>query len=618
MPAQGRRFPLHYLHYPVIGTLSLTFSLKIISKLLLQVIVGVAGATSSRATDVKGSRIVRPRPFTQRNELPLQNNRMDGTRPKKLVVVSLFIAGLCVVFVRDIRNLIDNSFFKDKYVLVIGILSSPENFQKRISLRKTWLKLTSDISVAYYFVIGEHICPIHPLDRVNAYSCEELSFTLPEKATSETEFTVVKPSGKKLRRPKKTPFIGFGFKALRDVNIVKLGVMKSLLERTEEDVTVNLILSHSKTTLTSVTINRHTEPDENSEYVMKAVTPQKLKEGTEVQVVLNFHIHNTKRLPSCSHLEWENKPGVIEYLKLMQFGAMKPWPFQRESCPYVVLNYTIPDLEGLREHLAGKEKRKIEWGITRNKLLTDLKNESKNYGDILFVDVQDVYRALPRKLINFYKRIMLRDYFHYVLKTDDDCFIDVLRVYNHLLAVNKDVEEEIMEGLTEVPPRGMVSTIRLSKLWWWSRFREFWRVQETGKWREDNYRSAAYPSFPCGGGYIVNRGVVEYLAENSKNLQFFQGEDVSVGIWLSGLHTTQYTTPVFEDNQYQIQQIVKSSVLGGFGQPVNKTGGKIAPDVCDWSCDNERTSHIPLCNKVQLTESEMYDTWNEYKRNGFI
>lgn len=108
------------------------------------------------------------------------NLGMDDTRSKKLVVLSLLIAGLSLVFIRDIKRIIDNSLFKNKYVLIIGILSSPENFQRRVGLRRTWLKLTSDISVSYYFVIGENICPIHPLDRTSAYSCDELSISLPE------------------------------------------------------------------------------------------------------------------------------------------------------------------------------------------------------------------------------------------------------------------------------------------------------------------------------------------------------------------------------------------------------------------------------------------------------
>lgn len=143
---------------------------------------------------------------------------------------------------------------------------------------------------------------------------------------------------------------------------------------------------------------------------------------------------------------------------------------------------------------------------------------------------------------------------------------------------------------------------------------------DIGKWREDGYRSAAYPSFPCGGGYVVNKGIVEYLAANSKNLQYFQGEDVSIGIWLSGLQTIQHTALVSEEDHPVIQDKIIANHLQESGRSANvsRSGGRPALDACEWSCGGERTSDVPLCSKVQLSESEMYDTWNEYIRNGFI
>ncbi|CAG5126799.1 unnamed protein product, partial [Candidula unifasciata] len=66
-------------------------------------------------------------------------------------------------------------------------------------------------------------------------------------------------------------------------------------------------------------------------------------------------------------------------------------------------------------------------------------------------------------------------------------------------------------------------------------FRKNWAVERHGKWREPTFSSAVYPKFACGSGYIVSNKIHSWLVENKNLLQKFQGEDVSTGIWLSGL-----------------------------------------------------------------------------------
>ena len=65
------------------------------------------------------------------------------------------------------------------------------------------------------------------------------------------------------------------------------------------------------------------------------------------------------------------------------------------------------------------------------------------------------------------------------------------------------------------------------------------RVKRRGKWAEHEYKhnasraSARYPSFPAGTcGHAVNRRVAAYVASRGAALHMYQGEDVSLGIWL--------------------------------------------------------------------------------------
>ena len=47
--------------------------------------------------------------------------------------------------------------------------------------------------------------------------------------------------------------------------------------------------------------------------------------------------------------------------------------------------------------------------------------------------------------------------------------------------------------------------------------------------------SLTYPPFACGSAYVVGRSLVAFLSDNRERLHAFQGEDVSLAIWLSGL-----------------------------------------------------------------------------------
>lgn len=112
------------------------------------------------------------------------------------------------------------------------------------------------------------------------------------------------------------------------------------------------------------------------------------------------------------------------------------------------------------------------------------------------------------------------------------------------------------------------------KKWWWSSFRENWPVQKFGKWREDSYNSITYPPFPCGAGYVLSMDLVSFIASNMEILHIYQGEDVSLGIWLSPLNPTLHND-------------------------------------C-WQCKECFTN---ACNKAELSIEQMYDTWTLFQNS---
>uniref|UniRef100_A0A9J8DJN8 Hexosyltransferase n=1 Tax=Cyprinus carpio carpio TaxID=630221 RepID=A0A9J8DJN8_CYPCA len=71
-------------------------------------------------------------------------------------------------------------------------------------------------------------------------------------------------------------------------------------------------------------------------------------------------------------------------------------------------------------------------------------------------------------------------------------------------------------------------------------FRQNWAVDRVGKWQELEYSSPVYPAFACGSGYVVSRDLVQWLASNAQHLKAYQGEDVSMGIWMAAVGPHKY------------------------------------------------------------------------------
>ena len=73
---------------------------------------------------------------------------------------------------------------------------------------------------------------------------------------------------------------------------------------------------------------------------------------------------------------------------------------------------------------------------------------------------------------------------------------------------------------------------------WWGHFRNDWAVERSGKWAEPDYTAAVYPSFACGAGNVLSRDLAALIGVNVDSLHSYQGEDVSLGIWLAAAHAT--------------------------------------------------------------------------------
>lgn len=148
----------------------------------------------------------------------------------------------------------------------------------------------------------------------------------------------------------------------------------------------------------------------------------------------------------------------------------------------------------------------------------ELRKEQQVHNDILDTIHPDTYKGLPYKLdfaMKFiYRQPTASNHFHWILKVDDNVVVRLKRL-QRLVLQKFDYQHPIVIG-------DIVDT-------------SFKQV--AGKWAEDpHYKPSMYPPWPRGAsGYVMSQPVAAYLGR-AKDLYYYQGEDVSLGIWLEQAH----------------------------------------------------------------------------------
>ncbi|XP_076464185.1 UDP-GalNAc:beta-1,3-N-acetylgalactosaminyltransferase 2-like [Babylonia areolata] len=194
--------------------------------------------------------------------------------------------------------------------------------------------------------------------------------------------------------------------------------------------------------------------------------------------------------------------------------------------------YAVHDTPELQRHSRQRAQRQAAWRARQEAEVAALRAEEEVYGDILWVDGVDVYRSLPAKLLHCHHWFSQEFAADHVMKTDDDSLVDLGRV------------ADMLAGQPLVGKQ------------WWGSFRREWAVERVGKWREEDYPPSLYPPFACGSGSVLSRGLHLWLAANRPHLHSFQGEDVSLGIWLAPLAPS-----LLHDSRWQCFSLCQDGML---------------------------------------------------------
>ena len=164
-------------------------------------------------------------------------------------------------------------------------------------------------------------------------------------------------------------------------------------------------------------------------------------------------------------------------------------------------------------------------GSVRDREITEsnLEIESCHYRDILKVDVEEGYNNLTWKKLEAFKYLMQSGIgFEIVLKTDDDCYINIQLVLEWLPeAANKSYNllKSRAGGRNlfysgHCPPRGYPSRNPRSK----------WSVSH------EEYKNTAYPAFCFGAGYFLSRDLLAAILNLRDLKETFHLEDVHMGV----------------------------------------------------------------------------------------
>lgn len=434
-------------------------------------------------------------------------------------------------------------FSTSHHPLVIGILSARQHRPLRDTIRNTWGS-QKPYKPFLRFIVGSEPCSVPHEDREDPYSCHLLNITSPTLHREIPAFTGPLPSSSTHNA------LSVTFRVLHPIIITRLGAW---CPGSSRNFSVRLFQAEHEEPLcgarfTPLSPGTPSRVAPNSPRTTAWVTPANQESTTEIcykpveQFILPEGFHGTIRwdshdpegLPiwSVHQVTLNNGGGVLRLITAEE--GLLPYDFSQgvEGIAGGFI-YSIHDGEALLQHLHTYPQRLQEYQAKLAAEESDLREESDTHRDIVFVDVVDTYRNVPRKLLLFYHWLVGSVDFDFLLKTDDDCFVDLDNVFRAL-------EAKGLKG-----PNA-----------WWGNFRLNWGVDRTGKWQELEYLSPAYPPFTCGSGYVISQDIVRWLADNANRLKTYQGEDVSMGIWMSAIGPRRY-----QDESWLCEKTCESGML---------------------------------------------------------
>lgn len=176
-----------------------------------------------------------------------------------------------------------------------------------------------------------------------------------------------------------------------------------------------------------------------------------------------------------------------------------------------------------------------------------LEFEAAQYGDIVQEDFMDTYRNLTYKGVAALRWISRYcRHARYVLKTDDDIFVNAFNLLRHLRRLDRTAASATPGVAAGAAPRGL-----LLCLVWYSMM-----VMRDGKWKvsKEEWPDDMYPTYCSGSAFIMTTDVAVAMHRVSYDVPFFWVDD----FYITGLLPLKLGPSVVRHTQF-----ISAYVLNG-------------------------------------------------------
>lgn len=175
-----------------------------------------------------------------------------------------------------------------------------------------------------------------------------------------------------------------------------------------------------------------------------------------------------------------------------------------------VINFKVKTLFAVGTYGLSRSERKVIY------------EEQRVYNDVLELeDLQDSYANLTNKIIRSMSHIDAVYDFKYLMKLDDDSYLKLDLLSEDLLSYYEKLHKVGMNHH---------SAIEL----YWGYFKGASTIQQRGQWKESNYKLCdRYLPYALGGGYVLSKNLISFIAAYGSSLNAYKSEDMAVGTWLA-------------------------------------------------------------------------------------
>ncbi|XP_068781968.1 beta-1,3-galactosyltransferase 5-like isoform X1 [Struthio camelus] len=155
----------------------------------------------------------------------------------------------------------------------------------------------------------------------------------------------------------------------------------------------------------------------------------------------------------------------------------------------------------------------LHWQAAEAEVARGVQREQQEFGDILVGNYKDTYRNLTLKVMHGLKWASEQCRPCYILKTDDDCFVNTDRLPTFLAELNTARTGLYVGSLFSQEKRQVIR--EPSSKWYVSR---------------QDYRPDKYPPYASGIGYVLSLDAAEKILEAARRVRPIPVEDAYVGI----------------------------------------------------------------------------------------